>query len=854
MTPLELRVKNFMSYRDEACLDFERLSVTCFSGDNGAGKSALLDAITWAVWGKSRASSDRDLIAIGATEMEVTFSFGLADREYRVFRRRSGTGAARQSLEFAVREPGAFDWLEITGDNVRHTEKKIVETLNLDYETFVNSAFIMQGQADSFSQIGPTDRKRILAEILNLGEYDDLNQLAREDERTLRSQLDQANGRLASLESRVAERPSRLAELEALSRQLTDTGELLDLATELARSLAAQLAAWKQIDEALGQARSRLERAIRERSRIDAEISSYQIQQQDRARLFEQAADIEAGFAAYTKWRGEAARLSEMLVLVRRHETDRDIARRAIEREAAELRRALDQHEARGKQLREAIERDSVESASLTQLALDERAASERLERLPSIQDEAQSLRDERAQLQATNNELRARMNEIKENRDRIATGTALCPVCRAPLTPADCERIAAEWTAEGTALGDRFRDNKVRIDVLETSDRRLAAEEVELREVERLHARLLAQIDQCRQAEVRRSSAEHELAQLQLVISPLADRLARDDYALEHRPKAADASSALAALAYSQEAHEQAMAMERSNAHWEDRRRDLERAQVEFDSMSQQIEILNAQRAQYHEAAGEAQAEVERYEAQLREQPDLQRRAETAIDERDRLDALKNNLQSEFGGAQRALEELDRLASERDELAETVRVLGLDAGAVRELVNAFGGNGIQAMIVEGVLPEIEEDANDILRRMSSGSLRVALRSQREAVSVDRMIETLDILIRDEFGERPYALYSGGEAFRINFAVRIALSKLLARRAGSNIDILVIDEGFGSQDSRGRDGLLEALRSVEPDFGTIIVITHLNEIRDLFPTRVEIVKTESGSRIAIVDT
>jgi exonuclease SbcC len=134
---------------------------------------------------------------------------------------------------------------------------------------------------------------------------------------------------------------------------------------------------------------------------------------------------------------------------------------------------------------------------------------------------------------------------------------------------------------------------------------------------------------------------------------------------------------------------------------------------------------------------------------------------------------------------------------------------------------------------------------------MSSSQLHVTFRSQRQALSSDNIIETLDILIRDEYGERPYALYSGGEAFRVNFAVRVALSKLLARRAGANIDMLVIDEGFGTQDARGRDGLIEALHSVEQDFQTILVITHIGEIRELFPTRIDVVKTERGSKIAV---
>ena len=61
MIPHKLTVRNFMCYRDDVTpLHFDGIDVVCLSGDNGAGKSALLDAMTWALWGRARAKSDDD--------------------------------------------------------------------------------------------------------------------------------------------------------------------------------------------------------------------------------------------------------------------------------------------------------------------------------------------------------------------------------------------------------------------------------------------------------------------------------------------------------------------------------------------------------------------------------------------------------------------------------------------------------------------------------------------------------------------------------------------------------------------------------------------------------------------------
>jgi exonuclease SbcC len=137
---------------------------------------------------------------------------------------------------------------------------------------------------------------------------------------------------------------------------------------------------------------------------------------------------------------------------------------------------------------------------------------------------------------------------------------------------------------------------------------------------------------------------------------------------------------------------------------------------------------------------------------------------------------------------------------------------------------------------------------------MTDGRMSVQFQTQRDAkTGKGNVIETLDIEIADEVGTRSYEMYSGGEAFRVNFAVRIALSKLLARRAGTQLQSLVIDEGFGSQDGQGREKLVGAIHSIQDDFEKILVITHIEELKDEFPMRINIIKTGSGSHIVLGD-
>jgi DNA repair protein SbcC/Rad50 len=167
------------------------------------------------------------------------------------------------------------------------------------------------------------------------------------------------------------------------------------------------------------------------------------------------------------------------------------------------------------------------------------------------------------------------------------------------------------------------------------------------------------------------------------------------------------------------------------------------------------------------------------------------------------------------------------------------------------DLAYAFGRRGVQAMIIDTAIPEIEEEANRILARMTDGRMYVKFETQRDVRSGLGTIETLDIKISDELGTRSYEMFSGGEGFRVNFAIRVALSRLLAHRAGTRLQTLVVDEGFGSQDQEGRERMVEAIQAIEDDFEKILVITHLEDLRDRFPVRIEVSKTPQGSTYAL---
>ena len=164
MIPQKLTLRGFLSYRDMVVVDLSQISVACVSGANGAGKSTLFDAITWSLFGKAR-RSDEALINNGMDSCYVVFEFSYESEHYRVERsKHRGKGT---TLEFQVKGSDG-SWKPLTEVGIRATEDRIKEVLRLDYETFVNSSFFLQGKADMFAVQPPGKRKEILSSILGL--------------------------------------------------------------------------------------------------------------------------------------------------------------------------------------------------------------------------------------------------------------------------------------------------------------------------------------------------------------------------------------------------------------------------------------------------------------------------------------------------------------------------------------------------------------------------------------------------------------------------------------------------------------------------------------------------------------
>lgn len=207
-------------------------------------------------------------------------------------------------------------------------------------------------------------------------------------------------------------------------------------------------------------------------------------------------------------------------------------------------------------------------------------------------------------------------------------------------------------------------------------------------------------------------------------------------------------------------------------------------------------------------------------------------------------------------GGLTQSLTNLDSLKSEYEKIDNRLQEIRKKYRVYNELGIAFGKNGIQALMIENILPQLENEANLILARLTGNQLHVQFHTQKQKAktskkSSNKFKDTLEINISDSKGTRSYETYSGGESFRINFSIRLALAKILTQISGTSLQFLIVDEGFGTQDSQGCDRLIAALNAMANDFVCILIITHMPQFKEAFQTRIEVLKTNEGSQLKL---
>ena len=1006
MIPLRLTLKNFLSYRD-ATLDFNGLHTACICGSNGAGKSSLLEAITWAVWGESRAASEDDVIYSGAQDVRVDFTFTSNQHNYRVIRTRHRGQSS--SLEFQVATPTGFRALTERG--VRATQQLILAHIKLDYETFINSAYLRQGRADEFMLKGPRERKEILAQLLKLSQYDELEERAKDLSRQFKGQAEQLERNLQTMQTQLHQREAialERADMETCLSQLQQAQLADNEKVQSLQALSNQRQTWEQ---QLGFVKQQYQNFTQDCDRLQQELAVTQQQQQELESLLEKAQEITAGYAHLQSLQTQEETLSEKFqahqaaVVQRQHLQQQLFSQiNEIHRQLQHAQAQLEALQQQEQDLKQTLNKSAEVEAGLAQLAL----ARTRLAHLDQLQLQVAPMRQHHAALQSQIERVQARMlarleelqssqsqlstqqqlkpqlqqavidvaaqieqlekkrvylervrekgqerrhfmerlrahqrdyekqlGELEQKMQMLASPDASCPLCDRSLDEHHWNRVVEKtktqhqetqeqfWVVrEQMAVSEReiqvlrqeYRELSQQLaayDGLREQRGQLAAQmaatddvqnrlqqigaekqqleraleigdyapekQEELRQIDKSlqqlnyseqdHALARNEVERSRWVEVRQGQikdAQRRQAQIAErkpeITAQIADLKAR----VEQQQSGSDCSRQIAALdseitkiCYSPDQHNALRTALRQAQTWQMRYQQLSSAQQQYPLAAVRSQDL-AQALQTRFAERQAiAAQTETIVRQLEQIPDTTAQIQVLEQQLQQRRRQLDDQLEKLGRLQQLLTQLETLQTQYELGQKQLQEARRQYRVYQELAQAFGKNGIQALMIENVLPQLEAETNQLLSRLSANQLHVqfvtqkAGRSGRASKKATKLIDTLDILIADARGTRPYETYSGGEAFRINFAIRLALARLLAQRVGATLQLLIVDEGFGTQDQEGCERLIAAINAISSDFACILTVTHMPHLKEAFQARIEVSKTQEGSKVSL---
>lgn len=851
MIPKRLSLSGFLSYREPVEVDFSSVEVACISGANGAGKSSLLDAITFALFGQARKRDD-SLINNRSETAEVVYIFEYEGNDYRVQRAKPRNKTTL--LEFHIQN-AAGDWKALTERTLRDTDALIQKTLRLDYETFVNASFFLQGKADQFTQQRPADRKRILSSILGLEIWESYRSAASARRKKVEGEINSQDGRLQEINVELGEEDARKVRLKELSDQLEQITKTRVTHEKTVDEIRLRVASVQQQAEMVATFAVQIEKAQSQLEDFRTRLLARQEEQAQHLGLLSRSREIEKSYQNWLDRRAEITHLDELAGRFQSEEKRRMGPLTAIESERVRLETELDSLRIEEAKLKE----NSALAASITKQLKAAQSEIGQIERQKTQQGvQAKELEEAKAaqvSSQAENPHLKAEMDDLHARIKQIEKAKgATCPTCGQRLTEEHRQDMIGLWTAEGKERGDRYRANKKE---MEKAIEQVALLEKSMVGLKELDDRLR---EQTRSAD-QQSNRLVELEKLQIEwqsekeprLKEIDETLKFKGYAKEDRAELSKIDGELKKIGYDAAKHDSLRKEEEELRTSETEIRLLEQAQAASKPLEREIGELEKQIGHQEEALTESQKTHDQAAAGLAasqaELPDIQ---STELQLRE-LQESENQLRQEVGAAKQRVAVLDDLRLRKSELEGQRESLAASVGEFQSLERAFGKDGVPAMLIEQALPQIEVRANEVLERLSGGQMHINFVTQQAYKDTKRedLRETLEIQISDSAGERDYEMFSGGEAFRINFAIRLALSEVLAQRAGARLQTLVIDEGFGSQDESGRQRLVEAINLVKDDFAKILVITHIDSLKDAFPSRIEVSKTDLGSTVTV---
>jgi exonuclease SbcC len=777
-----IKLKNYRRFRElELNLPENLIGII---GNNGVGKTTIVEAIGWCLYGNRIRRTDKQDIrsqccdAADPCSVELVFSCG--DHEYRIVRQLKGKTAIVEAAIYlnansepeAVQERGVNDYVE--------------QLLNLDYKSFFISVFAKQRDLAALSTLQPEERRKSVARLINI------------------ESIDRARNEIRS------DRSSKEARLSGIESSLKNEQELKDQRKQLKIDLEAVVRSKKELDEKLKQNHEMLQalkkdfeqqNQLRDQfQQIQARIEKWQARNND----FEKSKKkTEHNIELIQKAEQELAYLRPQLADYQKVQRDKE----RLDKESTKFFLLKGREE----EMQRIVQRITKEQFNLTKLdeelkaleGIDNRVA-EQDEKISQLENQREGLRKDLSKVEGQKLKVREKGIEIKDKHAKIENlgPESPCPVCTRPLHD-HYDQVLSQFDKELNTL----RQEYVKLTEAEKNlSHRITELDAKLKQAKQFRDGLLQAQEQNREREKQRNQTKERL----------------DELLKSHKNLKAEIA-AMGKVEYNEEAHQESrkklklLTELRDQAlKYEEQVKRLPDEQQELDQINTTLKDLETEIIQENERLTVLDYEEPKYLSLKLQVEKQQRQVDLVKEEIHKAEQEIIKIQKDKDHIKHELSTIQKLRQEIEQIKEDVVYL-------KSLDHHLGI--FRQELAGRIRPLIASRASELLHLTTQGRY-----------SIMELDEDYNIYLYDQTTRFPLARFSGGEQDLANLCLRIAISQVVAERSGrSQINFIVLDEIFGSQDEQRKDMIISALQHLSSQFRQIFIITHVEGIKDALP-------------------
>jgi len=793
-----IKIKNFRIIRR---LDLEfGDQVIGIIGQNGVGKSSIIEAISWVLYGNQAARSGKDEIksefANPQENCEVALSFSINGENYKVVRRLIGK---REHPEVQL----------FHGDNsesvgVKETQKYVGELLGLDWKGFNTSFLARQQELNALSDLQPKKRQDHLAGMLGIEKVDKAITRVKEDIKVNKAQiqlLETQIGESGQLEKRIADLSLKLTELQQnkgkLQADLTSVEKILREKADAFQKFQEAKSEWVKFSAQI--------KAVNDTIvNLNNIIENLKTEKEDLSKIKDTVGKIEKETACLQNLKEEQDRLKtaksqfEVAKQLKERIKEQDDRKKNISTDLKRLTEAIDKYNSQLKEIPGNIE-SLVEKSRI------------------DLEEMREKFSDEKAKVEAVKSQIEILKQQMKDINQ--FGPESVCDRCQRPLGD-DLPDIKKHLKEELNSLISKMESESIKLSELKDIGVELKSKSDNLKQ----------SLDLFKEINIKITSSIREQTNYQQQIQDLGISINKDKTQFEKIDR-------------------------------------VKFDEMQFNSLTTQINGLEKMQVQLNRYQGKltrqpiVDEEIIKTESSIKKAKqdleDLQKELEmTAFSEssfqtaKEQFETAQNEMDTAKGHVVAVINEIEltnkSLEYETERLAQ-IQKIGQQLDEYRDS-HFYGQKLSQLMsqfrehLISRIRPTLADISSKLMEEMSDGRY-----------SMVELDEDYNLRLMDSGSFFGIDRFSGGEKDLANLCLRLSISLSLTESAGLDRSFIILDEVFGSQDENRKELILKAMVNLKQRFPQILLITHIEDIRDRVDALIELERQPSGwSEVKII--